>query len=94
MLGFTTMSRQSAGRAAVVRRRPPRRERVLPVALRAVAIGLMLAGLAACGVKGPLRPPPRTVPATALPPPIDNPATPPPATSPALPPPSSPPGNP
>jgi len=91
MLGFTAMSRQSAGRAAV-RRRPLRR--VLPVALRAVAITLVLASLAACGVKGPLRPPPKSVPATALPPPIDNPAIPPPATSPALPPPSSPPGNP
>ena len=88
------MSRQSAGRAVVLRGRSPRRERMLPVALRAVTITLMLASLAACGVKGPLRPPPKSVPATALPPPIDNPATPPPATSPALPPPSSPPGNP
>jgi predicted small lipoprotein YifL len=74
MLGFTAMSRQSAGRA--------------------VAITLLFASLAACGVKGPLRPPPKNIPATALPPPIDNPATPPPTTSPALPPPSSPPGNP
>jgi predicted small lipoprotein YifL len=89
------MLRQSAGRVAAARRRlsHPRR-RALPVALRAVTLAVALAGLAACGVKGPLRPPPKTIPPAAMPPPIDNPATPPPTTSPALPPPSSPPGNP
>jgi predicted small lipoprotein YifL len=45
----------------------------------------MLIGVAGCGIKGPLRPPPKTTP------PIDNPATPPATTSPALPPPSAPP---
>ena len=58
------------------------------VALRAALIVAMLAGVAACGIKGPLRPPPKAV-ATPPPPPIDNPAIPPATTSPALPPPSS-----
>jgi predicted small lipoprotein YifL len=48
----------------------------------------MMASLAGCGIKGPLRPAPKSAPATAAPPPIDNPATPPATTSPALPPPS------
>ena len=49
----------------------------------------MLIGVVGCGIKGPLRPAPKTT-ATPPPPPIDNPATPPPTTSPALPPPSTP----
>jgi predicted small lipoprotein YifL len=89
MLGFATMSRQSVGRAAILRRRPPRHRGVLPVALRAVAITLMIASLAACGIKGPLRPPPKA-PSAQTPSTTTNPATPPPTTSPALPPPNGP----
>ena len=47
-----------------------------------------VAMLAACGVKGPLRPPPKSTPAARAP--TENPATPPATTSPALPPPSIP----
>ncbi len=55
--------------------------------VRALLIAAMLAGVTACGIKGPLRPAPKAV---APPPPaVDNPATPPATTSPALPPPSS-----
>ena len=57
--------------------------------LAAVVAVLLIAGLASCGIKGPLRPAPKSAPAAAAPPPIDNPATPPRTTSPALPPPSS-----
>ena len=54
-----------------------------------VALALAtLCGVTACGIKGPLRPAPKTV-TTPSSPPIDNPATPPATTSPALPPPSS-----
>jgi predicted small lipoprotein YifL len=54
-----------------------------------IALALaMLCGVTACGIKGPLRPAPKTE-ATPPPAPIDNPATPPATTSPALPPPSS-----
>jgi hypothetical protein len=50
----------------------------------AIACALVCNG---CGIKGPLRPAPKTT--TAPPPPqIDNPARPPATTSPALPPPS------
>ncbi|MFI4888354.1 MAG: lipoprotein [Burkholderiales bacterium] len=44
-----------------------------------VVIFAVIAALAACGIKGPLRPLPKAVPATAVPPPIPNPA---PATTP------------
>ncbi|HKU86819.1 MAG TPA: lipoprotein [Casimicrobiaceae bacterium] len=55
-----------------------------------IALALALVcGVAACGIKGPLRPAPKTEAAPSSPPPIDNPATPPATTSPALPPPSS-----
>jgi predicted small lipoprotein YifL len=59
-------------------------------ALAAALIAAMLASVGGCGIKGPLRPAPKTT-ATPKPsaPPIDNPATPPRTTSPALPPPSS-----
>jgi len=59
-------------------------------ALAAALIVSTLVGVAACGIKGPLRPAPKeaVTPAPALPP-IDNPATLPATTSPALPPPSS-----
>ncbi|MEO8538011.1 MAG: lipoprotein [Betaproteobacteria bacterium] len=56
--------------------------------VRAVLIAAMLAGVTACGIKGPLRPAPKAV-APPPPPAVDNPATPPATTSPALPPPSS-----
>ncbi|MDQ2916407.1 MAG: lipoprotein [Casimicrobiaceae bacterium] len=56
-------------------------------ALAVVVIFAMIAGLTACGIKGPLRPLPKVVPATAMPPAIPNTATPPATTSPALPPP-------
>jgi predicted small lipoprotein YifL len=58
----------------------------------ALTIALALAlvcGVTACGIKGPLRPAPKTQATPPSPPPIDNPATPPATTSPALPPPSS-----
>ena len=58
-------------------------------ALCAALVVAMAAGLTACGIKGPLRPAPKSAPAAAAPPPIDNPATPPATTSPALPPPSA-----
>jgi len=55
-----------------------------------IALALaMLCGVSACGIKGPLRPAPKTEATPPSPPPIDNPATPPATTSPALPPPSS-----
>ncbi|HET9670998.1 MAG TPA: lipoprotein [Casimicrobiaceae bacterium] len=57
--------------------------------LRAATIALVVAGLAACGVKGPLRPPPKSAPASNSTAPSANPPTPPPTTSPALPPPTS-----
>jgi predicted small lipoprotein YifL len=54
-----------------------------------IALALVMScGVAACGIKGPLRPAPKTD-AKAPAAPIDNPATPPATTSPALPPPSS-----
>jgi predicted small lipoprotein YifL len=74
MLGFTAMSRQS----------------ICACALRAVAIAVLAASIGACGIKGPLRPPPKGVPAETPAPPNANPATPPATTSPALPPPSAP----
>jgi predicted small lipoprotein YifL len=49
-----------------------------------------VASAAACGVKGPLRPPAKGTPAATTAPSTDNPATPPATTSPALPPPSIP----
>jgi predicted small lipoprotein YifL len=52
-------------------------------ALRAGMMFVLIATVAACGIKGPLRPAPKSVPATATPPPIANPATPPAMTSPA-----------
>jgi predicted small lipoprotein YifL len=58
-------------------------------ALRAAAIGALAASIGACGIKGPLRPPPKRAPAQP-PPAAANPATPPATTSPALPPPSAP----
>jgi len=42
MLGFTTMSRQS----------------IRAGALRIAAVAALIATVAACGIKGPLRPPP------------------------------------
>jgi len=61
-------------------------------ALCAATIAVAVAGVAACGIKGPLRPPPKSVPSPATAPSTTNPATPPPTTSPALPPPSAPAG--
>jgi len=55
--------------------------------LRVATIALVVAGVAACGVKGPLRPPPKSTPAENSAAPGANPATPPATTSPALPPP-------
>ncbi|HET8876085.1 MAG TPA: lipoprotein [Casimicrobiaceae bacterium] len=60
-------------------------------ALVAATLAVLVAIVSACGIKGPLRPAPKTTPATATPPATANPATPPATTSPALPPPSSPP---
>lgn len=54
--------------------------------LAAALVFATVAGVAACGIKGPLRPAPK---AAVTPPPIDNPATPPATTAPALPPPST-----
>jgi predicted small lipoprotein YifL len=54
--------------------------------LAVAALVATLAGVTACGIKGPLRPAPK---AAVTPPPIDNPAIPPATTSPALPPPAS-----
>lgn len=50
-------------------------------ALRAGVMFVLIATVAACGIKGPLRPAPKR--AAAAPPPIANPATPPAMTSPA-----------
>jgi predicted small lipoprotein YifL len=58
--------------------------------LRVGAVAALAGSLVACGIKGPLRPPPKSVPAQATPPSNANPATPPATTSPALPPPSAP----
>ena len=55
--------------------------------LAAALVFATVAGVAACGIKGPLRPAPKA--AVTPPPPIDNPATPPATTAPALPPPST-----
>jgi predicted small lipoprotein YifL len=74
MLGFTAMPRQSIHARALV----------------AAMLAALVATVAACGIKGPLRPAPKTIPATSIPPATANPATPPATTSPALPPPSSP----
>ncbi|HSC24553.1 MAG TPA: lipoprotein [Casimicrobiaceae bacterium] len=63
------------------------RQSIRARALRAACVAALLATLAACGIKGPLRPPPKA--ATA--PPASsttNPATAPATTSPALPPPN------
>jgi len=57
--------------------------------LRFVVVLALFATLAACGIKGPLRHPPKTTPAAAPPPPVEHPATAPATTSPALPPPST-----
>ncbi|HXU66802.1 MAG TPA: lipoprotein [Casimicrobiaceae bacterium] len=62
-----------------------------PRVLHAALALALIASVAACGIKGPLRPAPKNVPPIAMPPPIANPATPPATTSPALPPPSTPP---
>jgi predicted small lipoprotein YifL len=72
MLGFAAMRRQFSMHAAV----------------RAAAIAALFAVLAGCGVKGPLRPAPKSTPEAKAP--TVNPATPPATTSPALPPPSIP----
>ncbi|HEY3554021.1 MAG TPA: lipoprotein, partial [Casimicrobiaceae bacterium] len=72
MLGLTAMRRQFFAQ---------------PV-LRAAMIVLVTAAVTACGVKGPLRPPPKSAPATPPTAPNANPPTPPPTTSPALPPPT------
>jgi predicted small lipoprotein YifL len=74
MLGFTTMPRQS----------------IHARALGAAMLLAIAATVTACGIKGPLRPPPKATPAAAAPPTTANPATAPPTTSPALPPPNSP----
>jgi predicted small lipoprotein YifL len=71
MLGFTTMSRQS------VRAR----------ALRIAVVAALITSLAGCGIKGPLRPPPKSPSAPSS---STNPATAPATTSPALPPPTAP----
>ena len=72
MLGFAAMARQ-----------------ILDLRARnVVATAAVAAALAACGVKGPLRPPPAST-SAAPPPPVENPATPPATTSPALSPPST-----
>ncbi|HET7135251.1 MAG TPA: lipoprotein [Casimicrobiaceae bacterium] len=65
-----------------------RRKSLLHFAVRAATLAAAVAMLAACGVKGPLRPPPKSTPAARAP--TENPATPPATTSPALPPPSIP----
>jgi predicted small lipoprotein YifL len=67
------------------------RQSPLTRALAAALILSTLAGIGGCGIKGPLRPAPKSVVSPAPPPspPTDNPAIPPPMTSPALPPPSS-----
>jgi len=56
---------------------------------RAATIVLVATALAACGVKGPLRPPPKSAPSSKSTTPNANPPTPPPTTSPALPPPTT-----
>jgi predicted small lipoprotein YifL len=66
MLGFAAMRRQFS----------------LHAALRAGAIAAAVAMLGGCGVKGPLRPPPKSVPEAKTP--VENPATPPATTSPGL----------
>lgn len=58
------------------------------VACAALVVAIA-AVLPACGIKGPLRPAPKSAPAAAPPPAIDNPAIPPATTSPALPPPAA-----
>jgi predicted small lipoprotein YifL len=63
----------------------PRQSIVLHV-LRIAGASVLVAGIAACGIKGPLRPPPKSA---ATPPAAVNPATPPATTSPALPPPNA-----
>ncbi|HET8832910.1 MAG TPA: lipoprotein [Casimicrobiaceae bacterium] len=57
-------------------------------AAQGALVAALVASVAACGIKGPLRPAPKAV-VTPPRPPIDNPAIPPTTTSPALPPPSS-----
>ncbi|MGE5172060.1 MAG: LPS translocon maturation chaperone LptM [Rudaea sp.] len=68
--------------AKMLRHSPGRRARVALV----VALAAMLA---ACGIKGPLRPAPKSEPPAATSPRTGEPATPPATTSPALPPPTS-----
>ncbi|MGE5104761.1 MAG: LPS translocon maturation chaperone LptM [Betaproteobacteria bacterium] len=56
---------------------------------RIALVVALAATLASCGIKGPLRPPPKSEPGAATPPRNGEPATPPATTSPALPPPTS-----
>ncbi|HJU22135.1 MAG TPA: lipoprotein [Casimicrobiaceae bacterium] len=60
-----------------------------PIYVRMPVVVALIALLSSCGIKGPLRPPPKaaqTPPASSS---TNNPATSPPTTSPALPPPTS-----
>ena len=59
-----------------------RRQFLLQSAARGASIAAAVALLAGCGVKGPLRPPPKRAPEAKAP--VENPATPPATTSPGL----------
>lgn len=64
-----------------------RRQFLAQWVLRAATAALVAGSLVACGVKGPLQPPPARAPTAPGTVPKDHPATPPATTSPALPPP-------
>jgi predicted small lipoprotein YifL len=63
------------------------RQSICARTLRVAVVAAVIAAITGCGIKGPLRPPPK---AASAPSPTTNPATPPATTSPSLPPPNGP----